>query len=115
MPLPRAERDDLDAVTFTPLGGSRADDVGASRWPPTSPTASSCCTAAASSTSATSACSTPHTQHIAFSVTKSFVATIAATLVHEGVLDERATVADYVPELRDERLRRRDASGSCST
>jgi hypothetical protein len=40
-------------------------------------------------------------QHIAFSVTKSFVATIAATLIAECVLDERATVAGYVPELKD--------------
>lgn len=42
---------------------------------------------------------TPHTSHIAFSVTKSFVASIAATLIHDGVLDEDATVADYLPEL----------------
>ncbi len=37
--------------------------------------------------------------HIAFSVTKSFVATLAATLVDEGMLDEDATVAVYLPEL----------------
>ena len=42
-------------------------------------------------------------QHLAFSVTKSFVATVAATLIAEGALDERATVASYLPELRDER------------
>jgi CubicO group peptidase (beta-lactamase class C family) len=40
-----------------------------------------------------------HTPHIAFSVTKSFVATIAATLLHEGLLDEHATVPHYLPEL----------------
>jgi CubicO group peptidase (beta-lactamase class C family) len=40
-----------------------------------------------------------HTQHLAFSVTKSLIATVAATLVHEGVLDEHAMVASYVPEL----------------
>jgi CubicO group peptidase (beta-lactamase class C family) len=39
--------------------------------------------------------------HIAFSVTKSFVAVLAATLIAEQVLDESATVARYVPELRD--------------
>ncbi|MBA3271932.1 MAG: serine hydrolase [Acidobacteria bacterium] len=44
---------------------------------------------------------TPHTQHIAFSVTKSFVATLAAVLIHEGVLDEHATIASYLPELAD--------------
>jgi CubicO group peptidase (beta-lactamase class C family) len=43
----------------------------------------------------------PETQHIAFSVTKSFVAIIAASLISEGLLDERAPVAKYVPELKD--------------
>ena len=43
---------------------------------------------------------TPHTQHIAFSVTKSFVATLAATLIHEGKIDETAAVTEYLPELR---------------
>jgi CubicO group peptidase (beta-lactamase class C family) len=43
---------------------------------------------------------TPHRQHIAFSVTKSFVATLAATLIDEGHIDETATVAFYLPELR---------------
>jgi CubicO group peptidase (beta-lactamase class C family) len=43
-------------------------------------------------------------QHIAFSVTKSFVATVAAALIAEGVLDEQASVARYVPELRDSGL-----------
>jgi CubicO group peptidase (beta-lactamase class C family) len=40
------------------------------------------------------------TQHLAFSVTKSFVATIAGILAAEGALDERAPVATYVPELK---------------
>jgi CubicO group peptidase (beta-lactamase class C family) len=39
-------------------------------------------------------------QHLAFSVTKSFVATLAATLIAEGALDDRATVVSYLPELR---------------
>jgi CubicO group peptidase (beta-lactamase class C family) len=41
----------------------------------------------------------PETRHIAFSVTKSFVGTIAATLVAEGRLDPAAPVLAYVPEL----------------
>ena len=41
----------------------------------------------------------PETRHIAFSVTKSFVGTIAAALIAEGRLDPAAPVADYVPEL----------------
>ncbi len=43
----------------------------------------------------------PQGQHIAQSVTKSFVGTLAATLVAEGQLDENAPVAKYVPELKD--------------
>ena len=41
----------------------------------------------------------PETRHIAFSVTKSFVGTIAASLVAEGRLDPGAPVSAYVPEL----------------
>jgi CubicO group peptidase (beta-lactamase class C family) len=37
--------------------------------------------------------------HIAFSVSKSFVGLIAASLAHEGVIDVAAPVAKYVPEL----------------
>lgn len=44
---------------------------------------------------------TPTGQHHAFSVTKSFVATLAASLIAEGVLDEKATVAKYRPDLKD--------------
>lgn len=39
--------------------------------------------------------------HIAFSVTKSFVGLIAATLAHEGVIDASAPVSHYLPELND--------------
>lgn len=41
------------------------------------------------------------TQHLAFSVTKSVVATMAGIVAVEGALDEGATVASYVPELKD--------------
>ena len=41
----------------------------------------------------------PETRHIAFSVTKSFVGTLAATLIVEGRLDPAAPVSAYVPEL----------------
>lgn len=40
-----------------------------------------------------------HGQHIAFSVTKSFVGTLAELLIHEGRIDPRQTIAFYVPEL----------------
>ena len=39
--------------------------------------------------------------HIAFSVTKSFVGTLAATLAAQGKLDPEALVVKYVPELKD--------------
>jgi CubicO group peptidase (beta-lactamase class C family) len=41
----------------------------------------------------------PETRHIAFSVTKSFVGTLAAMLVAEGRLDPAAPVTAYVAEL----------------
>ncbi|WP_245597987.1 serine hydrolase domain-containing protein [Ottowia thiooxydans] len=41
----------------------------------------------------------PQGQHGAMSVTKSFIGTLAATLVAEGKLDPSRRVADYVPEL----------------
>jgi CubicO group peptidase (beta-lactamase class C family) len=37
--------------------------------------------------------------HACFSVTKSYAATLAATLVHEGVLDPQRTVMHYLPEM----------------
>lgn len=40
-------------------------------------------------------------QHIAMSVTKSFVGTLAAMLVHEGKLDANAPVIKYLPELKE--------------
>lgn len=41
----------------------------------------------------------PQLPHLAMSVTKSFVATLAASLVAEGTLDEAMRVDHYVPEL----------------
>ncbi|MEB0139162.1 serine hydrolase [Undibacterium sp. CCC2.1] len=43
----------------------------------------------------------PYLPHIAMSVTKSFVGTLAAMLVEEGKLSADAPVTDYVPELKD--------------
>lgn len=42
-----------------------------------------------------------HTPHIAMSMTKSFIGTIAAMLLEEGKLDQNALVTKYVPELKD--------------
>ena len=41
----------------------------------------------------------PHTAHACFSITKSYAATLAATLLHEGVLDEHRLVPFYLPEM----------------
>jgi CubicO group peptidase (beta-lactamase class C family) len=41
----------------------------------------------------------PHRPHACFSITKSYAATLAATLLHEGVLDEDSTVVRYLPEM----------------
>ena len=41
----------------------------------------------------------PHRPHACFSITKSYAATLAATLVHERALDEEKTVAYYLPEM----------------
>jgi CubicO group peptidase (beta-lactamase class C family) len=98
--MQRAERTDIDAVTFKPIGSGEKMAWAQSL--------------AANYTDGIIVLHrgiivyeryfgvlTPEKQHVAFSVTKSFVATIAATLISEGALDERATVAKYVPELKD--------------
>jgi CubicO group peptidase (beta-lactamase class C family) len=38
--------------------------------------------------------------HACFSITKSYAATLAATLLHERALDETKTVSHYLPEMR---------------
>jgi CubicO group peptidase (beta-lactamase class C family) len=97
-PLPRADRQDLDAIQFTPIGASAS-----MTW------------AESLLANYTDGIVVLHrgqivyerylgaldadTAHIAYSVTKSFVGTIAACLVYEGLLDEAATVAHYLPEL----------------
>jgi CubicO group peptidase (beta-lactamase class C family) len=96
--LPVALRDDLDAVTFTPMGADHAMN-----W--------------AQSLDANYTdgilvmhrgaivyeryfgALTPRGQHIAHSVTKSFVGTAAAMLIAEGRLDRDALVTRYIPEL----------------
>jgi len=96
--LPRADRDDLDAVTFLPIGSNT----------PMTWTQS----LAANYTDGIvvlhrgrivqeryfGALSAPRT-HIAWSVTKSLFGTIAAALVAEGRLDPQAPVVACVPEL----------------
>lgn len=98
VPLRRAERGDLDAVTFTPMGGSAP-----MTW------------AQSLEANYTDGIAVLHRgrivyekyfgaldadrPHIAFSVTKSIVGLLAGMLLAEGVLDETSTVGHYVPEL----------------
>jgi len=96
--LPRADRDDIDAVTFTPIGAgapmSWAESLAANY---------------------TDGIVVLHRgrivyeryfgaldarrPHIAWSVTKSFFGAIAAALIAEGELDAQSPVSRYVPEL----------------
>lgn len=98
--LPRAERQDIDALTFQVMGSADtmtwAQSLGANytdgivvlhkgsivyeRY---------------------FGVLKPQGQHIAMSVTKSFFGTIGAMLAAEGSLDENALVSKYVPELKE--------------
>ena len=96
--LARDERTDIDAVTFRPIGGT-----GTVTWSQSLD---------ANYTDGILILHrgrviyeryfgvlTPERQHLAFSVSKSFVATLAATLIAEGALSDGRTVGHYVPEL----------------
>ena len=97
-PLPRALRDDIDAVTFTPLGRNETMTWAQSLE--------------ANYTDAIVVLHrgrivyeryfgvmAPHQPHMAMSVTKSIFGTLGAMLVAEGKLDENALVTKYIPEL----------------
>ncbi|HEY4067632.1 MAG TPA: serine hydrolase [Burkholderiaceae bacterium] len=96
--LPRADRDDIDALTFTPMGRDET-----MTW------------AESLSANYTDAIvvlhrgrivheryfgvTRPHAAHIAMSVTKSLFGLLGAVLVDEGRLDEHAPVRRLIPEL----------------
>ncbi len=96
--LPRAIRDDLDAVTFTPLGGGasvswrQAFDLNYTDGLLVLHKGVIVQERYAGALSDTA-------EHIAFSVTKSFVGTLAAMLIGEGRIDRAAPVSQYLPEL----------------
>jgi hypothetical protein len=96
--LPRAERDDIDTVSFVPMGATAPMTWRESL--------------AVNYTDGIVVLHrgrivyeryfgalTAERPHIAFSVTKSFFGTLAAMLVDEGRLDPAAPVAKYIPEL----------------
>ncbi|HSF78668.1 MAG TPA: serine hydrolase, partial [Steroidobacteraceae bacterium] len=98
--LPRALRDDIDGITFTPMGRSDTMTWGQSL--------------AANYTDAIVVLHrgrivyeryfgvmNDHNAHMAMSVTKSIFGTLGAMLVAEGRLDEKALIGQYIPELKD--------------
>jgi len=100
LPLPRAERDDIDAVSFRVMGSGQSMSWAQSL--------------AANFTDGIVVLHKgrvvyeryfgalrPDGQHIAMSVTKSFFGTIGAMLVADGTLDANAKASRYVPELKD--------------
>jgi CubicO group peptidase (beta-lactamase class C family) len=94
----RAEIADIDALTFTPIGGTEAiswEDALAANYTDGIVVLHKGRIVYERYFGVT----TPATQHIAFSVTKSFVGTLAASLVAEGKLDPEKPVTYYVPEL----------------
>ncbi len=96
--LPRAERDDIDAVTFTPLGSS-APMTWAQSLDANYTDAIVVLHKGRIVYERYLGVMQPQSHHIAMSVTKSFVGTQGAMLVAEGKLDERAPVTKYIPEL----------------
>lgn len=97
-PLPRADRSDLDDLQFIPLGARRPVSLAQSLD--------------ANYTDGIVVLHQgrivyeryfgvlqPERQHIAFSVTKSFVGTLGASLLCEGLLDDSLPVTHWVPEL----------------
>ncbi len=96
--LPEALRDDIDAIRLTPIGASQSMS-----W------AESLAAAYADGIVVLHRGTVVYERylgaggrakpHIAFSVTKSFVGTIAEMLIHDGALDPAAPMAALVPEL----------------
>jgi CubicO group peptidase (beta-lactamase class C family) len=96
--LPRAERTDIDAITFTPLGGS-APMTWAQSLEANYTDAIVVLHKGRIVYERHFGVMTPRSQHMAMSVTKSIFGTLGAMLVAEGKLDEHARVTHYIPEL----------------
>jgi hypothetical protein len=95
--LPRKLREDIDAVSFTTMEGEQTTWGASLEALYTDGVAILHRGAIVYETyRGAGAAELPH---IAFSVTKSFVGLIAATLAHEGVIDLAARVDSYLPEL----------------
>ena len=99
-PLPAAPRSDLEAVTFKPLGSEETVSFG-QMIPRTYTDGILVMHRGRVVYEKYFGALTPERPHIAMSVTKSFVGTLAAILADEGRLDPSAPVTRYLPELKD--------------
>jgi CubicO group peptidase (beta-lactamase class C family) len=99
-PLPAAPRSDLEAVTFKPLGSEETVSFG-QMIPRTYTDGILVLHRGRVVYEKYFGALTPERPHIAMSVTKSFVGTLAAILADEGRLDPSAPVTRYLPELKD--------------
>ncbi|CAN7648877.1 serine hydrolase domain-containing protein [Variovorax paradoxus] len=99
-PLPAAPRSDLEAVTFKPLGSEETLSFG-QMVPRTYTDGILVLHRGRVVYEKYFGALTPERPHIAMSVTKSFVGTLAAILADEGRLDPSAPVTRYLPELKD--------------
>ncbi len=96
--LPRALRDDLDALSFTPLGASTPMRWDTSRLHNHTDGLVVLHRGAVVHEWFDGPLKT-HGTHVCHSVTKSFVGTLAAAAVADGLIDPAAPVTQYVPEL----------------
>lgn len=96
--LPKALRDDLDTVTFMPLGRSEAM-TWAQAFEAVYGDAVVILHKGWIVYERYNGTMGPDQPHIAFSVTKSYFGTLAEMLIAEGKLDENALVSRYIPEL----------------
>lgn len=96
--LPLALREDLDTVTFTPLG--RTDTMNwAQAFEAVYGDAILILHKGSIVYERYKGVMKPEQPHIAFSVTKSYFGTLAEMLIADGTIDETALVTRYVPEL----------------
>ena len=96
--LPLALRNDLDSVTFMPIGASqpmRWDEAHLANFTDAILVLHRGAVVYERYFGATR----PDSRHIVFSVTKSFVGTLAEMLIAEGRLDPASPIADLLPEL----------------
>ncbi|MEJ1172233.1 serine hydrolase domain-containing protein [Variovorax sp. CCNWLW235] len=100
-PLPAAPRSDIEAVTFKPLGSTGETVTFAQMIPRTYTDGILVMHRGRVVYEKYFGALTPERPHIAMSVTKSFVGTLAAILADEGKLDPSAPVTKYLPELKD--------------